>query len=273
MTSALTNLEQFFGWLLTASWQASALAIIVLMLQWALRRQLNPRWRYALWLLVLMRLVLPVQPESALSLFRFTPTPPAVVTMSMTQPIFETQPTSIESVANASPVQPRAKFSVYSILSLVWLAGVVGLGALTGEANRRFARQVSASPAITDSGVLDIFASARAELPIRQQIRLVESSHITSPAIMGLVRPTLLLPIDVQKTFDPDELRLIFLHELAHLKRGDVIVQSLIAVLQVLHWFNPLLWFAFQRMRADREPAADALVLSRAGENEKSAMD
>jgi beta-lactamase regulating signal transducer with metallopeptidase domain len=234
-----------------------------------LGRHLNPRWRYALWLLVLTRLVLPVQPESALSLFRFTPAPPAAVTVSMTHPIFEAQPASTESPVSASQVPPRADFSIYSILSLVWLAGAVVLGMLTVEVNRRFARQVAGSPTITDPAILDIFTSARAELPIRRQIRLVESCHITSPAIMGLFRPTLLLPVDVRETFEPEELRFIFLHELAHLKRGDVIVQNLIGLLQVLHWFNPLLWFAFRRMRADREPATDALVLSRAGEDEK----
>src|SRR5277367_1683146 len=86
---------------------------------------------------------------------------------------------------------------------------------------------------------------------------------------MGLFQPTLLLPGGVREKFDATELRLIFLHELAHLKRGDVIVQMLIALLQILHWFNPVLWFAFRRMRIDREPATDALVLSRAGEEEK----
>ena len=86
---------------------------------------------------------------------------------------------------------------------------------------------------------------------------------------MGLFQPTLLLPVHVRDKFDPTELRLIFLHELAHLKRGDVIAQGLIALLQILHWFNPILWFAFRRMRIDREPATDALVLSHTGEDEK----
>src|SRR5277367_5330881 len=86
---------------------------------------------------------------------------------------------------------------------------------------------------------------------------------------MGLFQPTLLLPANFREKFDERELRFIFLHELAHLKRGDVIVQALIALLQILHWFNPVLWFAFRRMRIDREPATDALVLSRTGEAQK----
>jgi hypothetical protein len=140
---------------------------------------------------------------------------------------------------------------------------------LTWEANRRFARQVANSPSITDAGLLELFAATKSELGISRSIRLIESGQVQSPAIMGLFRPTLLLPADVREKFDARELRFIFLHELAHLKRGDVIVQALIALLQIAHWFNPVLWLAFRRMRIDREPATDAMVLSRTGEEEK----
>ena len=116
---------------------------------------------------------------------------------------------------------------------------------------------------------MNLFAAAQGELGIRRAIRLIENGQVQSPAIMGLFQPTLLLPTDVRDKFDARELRFIFLHELAHLKRGDVMVQALIALLQILHWFNPVLWFAFRRMRIDREPATDALVLSRTGEEEK----
>ncbi len=86
---------------------------------------------------------------------------------------------------------------------------------------------------------------------------------------MGLFRPTLILPTDVRSRFSDGELRFILLHEFAHLKRGDLFLQWLVALLQILHWFNPVLWFAFRRLRIDREPATDALVLSSTGEEQK----
>jgi beta-lactamase regulating signal transducer with metallopeptidase domain len=55
----------------------------------------------------------------------------------------------------------------------------------------------------------------------------------------------------------------VFLHELAHVKRHDIALGWLTAFLQVLHWFNPLVWLAFHRMRSNRELACDALMLSR----------
>jgi beta-lactamase regulating signal transducer with metallopeptidase domain len=266
----LARLEDVFGGLLTASWQASVLALLVLALQGALGERLNPRWRYALWLLVVGRLLLPVQPESALSLFRFTPAPPATFIAPMTEPLFAPPPLAAPlPVGPLVTVEPGVSFSFFSVLALVWLAGAMILFVLTWRVNARFARQVSRSPEIGDPALLRLFAASKNELNIRRSIRLVESGQVQSPAIMGLFHPTLLLPARVREKFDATELRLIFLHELAHLKRGDVIVQGIIALLQILHWFNPVLWFSFRRMRLDREPAADALVLSRTGEAER----
>ncbi len=268
ITDWLKPLESVFGWLLEASWQASVLALMVLAVQWLFRSRLNPRWRYALWLLVLLRLMLPVLPESAWSLFQFAPQAPASFTVPVTEPLFlpAHEPLPQAPLLVTKPTEP---LSFYSLLALAWLAGTLTLLVFTWEVNRRFARQIRKSPEISDPELLELFVVARAELNVTRSIRLIENAQVQTPAIMGLFHPTLLLPADVRGKFDPTELRLIFLHELAHLKRGDVIVQWLIALLQIVHWFNPVLWFAFRRMRADREPATDALVLSRAGENEK----
>ena len=269
MSAFLPNLELAFGWLLAASWQASVLALAVIAIQRIFGARLNPRWRYALWLLVVLRLVLPILPESALSLFQFAPPPPAALTVSVSEPLFVDTPTLPQGDVPAIGAVPSRPFSLYSLLAIIWLAGAIGLSALTVIVNRRFARQVANSPEIADPELLRLFSVAKEEFRVRRPIRLVESGQVQSPAIMGLFHPTLLLPVDVREKFDARELRFIFLHELAHLKRGDVLVQVLIALLQILHWFNPVLWFAFRRMRIDREPATDALVLSRTGEDEK----
>ncbi len=88
-----------------------------------------------------------------------------------------------------------------------------------------------------------------------------------SPALFGCWRLRLLLPRGIGRQFARPELRYIFLHELAHVKRGDLWLNWLVTALQILHWFNPLLWLGFARLRADREPACDELALLRAGDN------
>ncbi|MBI2948866.1 MAG: M56 family metallopeptidase [Verrucomicrobia bacterium] len=99
---------------------------------------------------------------------------------------------------------------------------------------------------------------------LRTPLTVIETPEVKSPALYGFVRPRLVLPQGTLAAFTRQELHYIFLHELAHVKRCDMAVNWLISGLRVLHWFNPILWFGFRRMAADREVAADALALSRA---------
>jgi len=103
---------------------------------------------------------------------------------------------------------------------------------------------------------------AAREVGLKRAPQTLISSSVASPAVTGFIRPILLLPAGFPEGFSASEVRLILLHELTHLKRLDLQLNWLVCVLQAAHWFNPLLWFAFARMRADREAACDASVLS-----------
>ena len=100
--------------------------------------------------------------------------------------------------------------------------------------------------------------------------RVMVSSAVGSPAVAGLLRPVLLLPASFPNGFSAGEARMVLLHELTHLKRHDLPLNWLLCVLQALHWFNPLLWLAFARMRTDRETACDAQVLGADAEDRRA---
>ncbi|HEY3913369.1 MAG TPA: M56 family metallopeptidase, partial [Verrucomicrobiae bacterium] len=70
--------------------------------------------------------------------------------------------------------------------------------------------------------------------------------------------PTLLL-----SKLNEQELRMVFLHEMAHVRRNDTVLNWLMIGVQFLHWFNPLVWMAFRRLRADRELVCDSMVMAR----------
>jgi hypothetical protein len=106
------------------------------------------------------------------------------------------------------------------------------------------------------------------QMGVETILAVVVSDKIKSPALFGFVRPRLLLPQGMLETYGLEELRYVFIHELGHLKQRDIYFGWLMALLQVVHWFNPLMWFAFGRMRADREMACDRLVISTMGPDE-----
>ncbi|PTT89225.1 hypothetical protein DBR42_08280, partial [Pelomonas sp. HMWF004] len=84
----------------------------------------------------------------------------------------------------------------------------------------------------------------------------------SSPALVGLFKPRVALPVDFEQRFSPAERELILAHEQVHRDRLDNLWNLLACALTALHWWNPLAWLAARRLRADQELACDAAVLA-----------
>jgi beta-lactamase regulating signal transducer with metallopeptidase domain len=86
-------------------------------------------------------------------------------------------------------------------------------------------------------------------------------SPADGPALVGLLRPTIVLPADFTQRYSDQEQGLILAHERAHARRRDPLHNALCALLQCLFWFHPLMHLAARRFRQDQELACDAAVL------------
>jgi beta-lactamase regulating signal transducer with metallopeptidase domain len=149
------------------------------------------------------------------------------------------------------------------ILFWIWLTGVLVLTARIGCGACLLSRRIRRHAVVADRRTIALLEESRRVMGTRRAPVLVETDAVDSPALFGLLRPKLLLPTGLIRRLDESELRHVFLHELAHLRRHDVLLNWLAALLQILHWFNLVVWFGFARMRADREFACDALALTR----------
>jgi beta-lactamase regulating signal transducer with metallopeptidase domain len=279
-----------FQWVLQTTWQAVVVAGLILAAQWLLRKRLSPSWRYGLWLLLVARLLMPVPPQSAFSIFNLARTAQKQPVAASSSPILSGAvlrepagniswdiPPGAESrgapliVKAPAVAKPAAKMDWFAVAFCGWLAGVCFFGARLVWTNGRFRSRIGGYQPVADESVTRLFNDCRTAFKIRQPVRLIESEEVESPAVYGLWRKWLLLPDGIFERFSTEELRCIFLHELAHIKRGDLGVNWLVAVLRVLHWFNPVLWLAWARMRADREMATDALALAHFHESDHMA--
>jgi len=254
----MNTLDSLFEWALAATLRASALAVVVLGIQVMLRRWLPATWRHALWLPVLLVLALPVLPKVPFGILPRKPEAvPSVVEVSA--------PSSALAVAEKAAVVravKQAPVTTMGYLAMAWLAGVslMLIAGVTGyRRNLSRIRREAHSP---DRELARTLREVTREAGLGAVPRVLMSPAVESPAVTGMFRPLLLLPSSFPAGFSEAEARLILLHELTHLKRHDLPVNWLICVLQSMHWFNPLLWFAFARMREDREAACDAQVLS-----------
>ena len=137
-------------------------------------------------------------------------------------------------------------------------------------------RWLAAATPVKSEEVLTLFETCCRQMKVKTWLVVSESPAVSGPFLIGVIRPTLLLPqgmISSAAPFraTPQQLRTVFLHELAHLKRWDVWIGWLATLLLVVHWFNPLLWLAIRRMNADREEATDALALKTLNASDRTA--
>ena len=96
---------------------------------------------------------------------------------------------------------------------------------------------------------------------LKQRVPVFETELVSSPALCGLWKPRILLPINFTLSYSEDQIAHVITHELAHHKRRDALWNIWATVIQIFHWPNPLVWLAHSRMRADRELATDFLAL------------
>jgi len=280
-------LPPFFQWLLHTSWQAGILVCLILLIQKALGRRIGVRGCYWLWLVVLIRMVMPWAPPSAVSMYNLLPPPrlashglaataqsgnvgPAFAAMDGTFVMGghgKAGPAANETQETQAATGPglwarRWLERQDTVLFLLWLAGVCALTGYILAGHIRLWRIVRRECPLTDRRILDLLDKCHRQLGIGRAVGVIATDRVGSPALFGFLRPRLLLPRATMAELNLCELRHIFLHELAHLRRDDIVIGYLVTLLQVLHWFNPLIALGFRRMRADWELVCDGLALS-----------
>jgi len=259
----MTWFDVFFHWLLVASLRASLLAIGILASQATLQRWLPAQWRYALWLPMVLVLLAPVVPPSRWSVEnQFTrESLPVQVAARLAE---ESLPIGLHSAADSAHLT-IINLSEQTSVWAAWLLGATVTVAVAGAGYRRTWLRIRRRARPADPEVVAAVSDGAAKVGLACLPRVIASDGVDSPAVAGLFRSTLLLPAEFPNGLTQVQMRLILLHELTHLRRWDLPLNWLLSVLQALHWFNPLLWYAFSRLRSDREAACDAQVLSGQG--------
>ena len=250
-------------------WQTALLVAALWLLDLLVARRLRSTLRCGLWLLVVVKLLLPPSLQfptgAGFWLGRWLAEPAAPRTLAGPSAVVETlEPTlSPEDAEPAIFVPPSAAvLDLRGGLLLAWVAGslLFGLGlVIRNRPVRRLEREAEEAPQELQAQAQ--VQAAAGELGLRRipRLRLSHANH--SPAICGFFRPVILLPAELAARLSPAGLRAVLLHELLHLRRHDLWVNLLQVVVQVLWWWNPLAWLVNARIRTLREEAVDEAVM------------
>lgn len=259
--------------------QSSLLIAVLLGLDWLLRNRVRAAVRYGLLLLVLVKLVLPVSFALPTGLgywirpagFNLSEVPmkPATTpaTLAAQRPPLVFRPAAaspaVQGASEAAEISnlPAFPLTPAGATLLVWAIGVAVLLAILLRRGWMLAQVMAQSSAPTPQEEA-LLRECVGQIRLHRRVRLKRTEVATCPAVCGLFRPIIVLPTRLAEMLSPSELRAVLLHELAHLRRGDLWVNGAQSLLQIIYWWHPLLWLANARIRLVREEATDDAVLS-----------
>lgn len=270
----------WWSWMVPMLWQVSLLVAILAVIDRLIRNWAWPQVRYALWLLVLVKLVIPpwwTLPGGVLPLSISHMT----VAIEARQNSGEVSATPLGRVDDggsgarsgdseaAGGVRPEfaaaaggAGIFWPTVAFFLWLGGMIVIGSVVLLRTSRLARghrEQKVRPTIP-GWFHELLIATSDRLELERVPAVVFSDQAVTPAVYGLLRPVLLLPAHYTDTLSRREAEHVLLHEMAHLKRGDLVVHAVFLVLRVLYWFNPFVAYAHRQLKHVREICCDLTV-------------
>jgi len=277
-------------WALAASWQLALLVALVALAAFASRR-LSARFRYLLWMLVLIKALTPpsfgtawsignwagpdlwhktrgqvmsafAAPQPSTAVTAQSPPPAAVALAARPIGPGEEPIVAVESKVPDAPILARAATLSASALALaVWLSGFTLLALFIVLRTWRLSRALTRVSEV-DEGPLRVTLERLAlRLGRSDPPALLLTDTVSSPFLFGLCRPCIVLPASLPENLSPEQLEDVLLHELTHWRRRDLPAAWLQIFVQALFWFHPLVWLAGAQMRHERECACDEEAL------------
>ena len=246
-------MSDLFLKIVNMSISASWLVVAVLILRLVLKKA--PKWvNVLLWGIVAVRLICPFSFESALSLIPSAETFPEKI---ISGPSFDVQ-TGITPIDNrindylgdryfeGVTVPTNNGNNVMTILTIVWIIGILLLVAYTVISYWRLRRKVDTA--------------------VRYKDNIFQSENVKSPFVLGIIKPRIYLPFNM----NGQDLEHVVAHEQAHIHRKDHWWKPFGFLLLTIHWFNPLVWLAYVLLCRDIELACDEKVIKELGNEQRA---
>lgn len=233
---------------------SSVLILAILIISSLLEKRINPRIKYALWLLVVVKLLVPVPEfESNISVMNVAS---SVEDTGVRYLFVDNGSEAKEGSTIGAVAQPEdmaasdKKVSLADICNIVWCAGIVVCAVAFAWSNLRFARNLR-----------------RKRKPVgkvKGKLLIYKVPGVTTPCLFGFPKPSIYLQENVE--LSKEQKRYVLAHEYTHYRQGDHIWAIVRCACVILHWYNPLVWLAARISIKDSELACDAGTLKLVGE-------
>ena len=158
----------------------------------------------------------------------------------------------------------RLGFIIKILLLSVWLYGFIRHMSRKWNWGKKMKELYTFNEVITDQITIESFASAAMKSRIRREPMLFQNQAVSVPFLKGIIHPAVILP---EKEFTPDELTLIFAHELSHFRSGDLFIRYLLELVFLIYWFIPFEDYWLEELIEIQESLCDISVCRIFGES------
>ncbi len=261
--------------ILSLSLSGSLLMLALLFATMLLRRRISRQWQYYIWIAVLLRLLLPFTSGINLIGYAFERIAPTVAVEQVqsdapmqSQPLSIQEPsqrdtaepsTPVDTTAPVAPMFSMPDLPVATYAFVVWLTVALAMMVRKITLYQGFVRYVKAGwEPVSDIDTLNRFGHIQEQAGVRRMVELCTSRLISTPILIGFLRPCIVLP-EVNPA--ESDFRFTVLHELTHYKRGDMFYKWLVQLTICLHWFNPLIYLMGRAIDRACELSCDEAVI------------
>ena len=270
---------------------SSAMIISVMLLKAVFKNKIHLKLIIFLWMLVLLRLIIPFTASSPIhldSLFELNKQSDESDVGAADVEIVENQMLDNDSLSENAELnfedayaatdgqqsnETTATFwnniikyikstAFWTYMAVIWAAGALIISAVNIINYIRFNRLIKGSSEARSFEIGHAVNKIKSMLKIKGEVKVIVSRHVESPVTFRIFNPVIILPLCFINRISKEKLHMILLHEFCHIKRKDIFYNVLWMAAKTIHWFNPLVWAAYSNYAEDVELLCDELVNS-----------
>lgn len=263
-------MSELFETVLILSLFGFGVTSILLCLKPITTKKFPAKWQYYVWITVLLTMIIPTYkliPEQELQKIQY-----------MTQietPVADTEiieiPKQIPVVPDAPPITEReikvtqnVEIKVIDLVTIIWGCGIAVFLLIATTSYVIYILKKQKNAIVMEENT--VLIEAKKELGIRRNIKVRISPDVCSPMLVGVFFPVVYMPC---KEISLEMMRLVFLHELTHFKRKDLIIKWFALFVNAVHWFNPLSYLLSSNLSESCEISCDMDVTKNMSEEEQ----
>lgn len=296
-----------FDNLLKITFEGSILILIITILRKIMKNNFKKSVIYYLWIVLIIKMLIPFSIESSISLYNLFPQNKLIGStgnnfekineidtekINLDETLIESEKNIetnkgigsyyVTNIKNQIDVKNNENINNNHILSIfkvekakgylvsIWFMVVMILSSITTIKYRMFIKKLNNEEnfELESLRLESIFIKAKEIIEPKKKSRLRLTKLVSSPMLIGFIRPIILIPKDLMKSLSDKEIEFILMHELSHLKRQDIIIVWLFKIVEILNFYNPLVKISGRLMKEDCEEACDEYVLSKINKEE-----